>query len=120
MQDQTGRPRLTGRQIACSGLDYDAKLKSNVEINLEKTYLLPDGTNPRYRAERVRFVEVLLQHQFIGQEASEIHGISFHMEGDVDICKDQHANVVSSGGTAMCQWTGERRTRNRRRWLPSR
>ena len=70
------------RKTRCSGLNYDTELKSNVEIDKEKTH----------------FAKVLVQPKFTGKGPSEIHGMSFQMKCDVDICMDLYANVVLSGG----------------------
>ena len=53
------------------------KLKSNVEINKEKTYVLPDGNIVAVGAERFHCANVLLQPNFFVKGASGIHDTSF-------------------------------------------
>ena len=59
---------------------------------------LPDGNTITVLAVRFRYVEVLLQPNFIGKKASGIHDTSFssNLKIDVHIRKELYAYVVSS------------------------
>ena len=69
----------------------------------EKTCELPDGNIITVGAKRFH----------CGEEASGSHDTSFrrYTMCDVDVRKNLYANVLSSGGTAMFQVTGERTNR---------
>ena len=72
-------------------------LRSNAEIDKEKTSLLPDGNIITVGAKRLRCAQVLFQPKFTGKGASGIHGISVQMNCDLDIRKFLDATVVWSG-----------------------
>ena len=84
----------------------DTELKSNAEIDKEKTYKLPDGNIITVGAERFYCGEVLFQPSFTVKEASGFRDTSFRyiMKCDVDIRKEVYANIVLSCGTTMYQW----------------
>ena len=91
--------------------DYGTELKPTAETDKEETYELSDVNNTTVGAERLRCAEVLFQPGLTGKETSGIHYMSSRTKCVVDIRKELYASVVSSGGTAMFQGTGERMTR---------
>ena len=100
--------RDNSEKLCYIGVGHDTELKST---DKEKTCELPDGNIITVGAKRFRCEEVLCQPSFTGKGASGIHIIFLRTKCDVDIRKNLHTNVVSSGGTAMFQVTSERMTK---------
>ena len=108
-------------------LDYDAAMllseKSSTEKNLEleKSYELPDGQVITIGNERFRAPEVLFKPSLIGQEQEGIAVATYNsiMKCDVDIRKDLYGNIVLSGGTTMYEGIDERMTKDITQLAPS-
>ena len=82
--------------------DYEVGLESaQPGGDNEKSYTLPDGSELKMSALRIKVPEALFQPSFLGMESAGIHETTYNsiMKCDVDIRKDLYANTELSGGT---------------------
>jgi len=99
-------------KLSYIALDFDMEIqKAAAESSgLEKHYELPDGNILTLGSERFRCAEVLFQPQFIAEESSGIHDLTFQsiMKCDMDFRDDLFNNILLSGGSTLFPGIAER------------
>lgn len=85
-------------------LDFELEmLGADTDMDLAKTYELPDSKIIKVTTERFRAPEPLFDPSLIGKESEGIHKLIYYsiMKCDDDIRKDLYTNIVLSGGSTM-------------------
>ncbi|MHA1410816.1 MAG: hypothetical protein ACTSQY_11005, partial [Candidatus Odinarchaeia archaeon] len=102
-------------------LDPEKELKLAEKVSeMEKTYMLPDGSPLTIGAERFLAPEVFFIPGVIGLEAQPLDEVIVETieKCDVDLRRDLYSNIVLSGGSTMFPGLKERLTKEIKEMIP--